>query len=354
MRAIVITAIGGPEVLRLQEIARPDPGPGEALVAVRTVGANRQDVFTMTGTANTRELRLPHVPGIDPSGVIVALGPGVEGLAIGDRVLTKPAIACGSCQFCAAGEDDACANLRNVGVHRAGGMAEYVAVPATNLFRIPDLLAHAEATAIAHSFPVALNLLGRAEVQPDDVVLVLGASGAVGSAAVQLAKLHGATVIAAVGGSDRLASVETVGADLVVDYGSDRRWAEGIRERFPNGATLVVDPAGNPDVWRGAVRVLARRGRIAVCGAHAGPVVELDLAWLFRTRATVIGCSGSTIGGVQRILELAAEGRLRPAIDSIRPLEEAEAAFVRLGARQNRGKVVLEVTKEPPLNGTAG
>jgi NADPH:quinone reductase-like Zn-dependent oxidoreductase len=347
MRAVVITAIGGPDVLRLEQVARPDPGAGEALVAVRTVAANRQDVFTMTGTANVRELQLPHVPGIDPSGVVVALGPGADGLRLGDRVLTKPAIACGSCSFCLVGEDDACANLRNVGVHRPGGMAEYVAVPSTNLFLIPDALTHAEATAIAHSFPVALNLLTtRAGLVPQDLVLVLGASGAVGSAAVQVAKLHGATVVAAVGGPDRIARVEALGADLVVDYGADADWPEKIRARFPAGVTLVVDPAGNPDVWRGAVRALARRGRIAVCGAHAGPIVGLDLSWLFRTRATVIGCSGSTIAGVRRVVELAGEGKLRPAIDSVRPLEDVHAAFARLLARENRGKVVLEVSTE--------
>lgn len=353
MRAVIIPEIGGPEVLRIAELPRPEPGPGEALVAVRTVGANRQDVFTMTGTANVRELRLPHVPGIDPSGVVVAIGEGVDSLAVGDRVLTKPAIACGRCRFCGAGEDDACAQLRNVGVHRPGGMAEYVAVPASNLFPIPGSLGYVQATAIAHSFPVALNLLtGRANLRPDDVVLVTGAAGAVGSAAVQLAKLHGSSVVAAVGGPDRVALVEPLGADLVVDYGANAAWADEVRTRYPDGVTLYVEPAGNPAVWSQAVRTLARRGRIAVCGAHAGPVVDLDLAWLFRTRATVLGCSGSTVAGVRRIVELAASGQLRPAVDSVRPLDDVTAAFARLLARQNRGKVVLEVSKDPSRTGT--
>ncbi len=348
MRAVVIPKIGGPEVLCLEVVPTPLPASGEVLIAVRTVAANRQDVFTMTGTANVRQLRLPHIPGIDPAGVVVAVAPDVDGIAPGARVLTKPAVACGDCHFCEAGEDDACANLQNVGVHRPGGMAEYVAVPARNVFAIPDRVGYAEATAIAHSFPVALQLLVRARLAADDVVLVTGAAGAVGSAAVQLAKRAGATVVAAVGGPDRATIVANLGADFVVDYGSEPRWADLVRERYPDGVTLYVEPAGNPQVWTEALRALARRGRVAVCGAHAGPVVELDLAWLFRTRATVIGCSGSTIAGVRRIVELASEGGLRPAVDSIRPLEDVRAAFERLLARENRGKLVLEVSKDPP------
>jgi NADPH:quinone reductase-like Zn-dependent oxidoreductase len=282
------------------------------------------------------------------------VGAEVTGHAVGDRVLVKPAVACGHCRFCEAGEDDACANLQNIGVHRPGGMAGYVAVPAKNAFAIPDSLGHAEATAIAHSFPVALQLLvERAGLRPDDVVLVAGAVGAVGSAAVQLAKLHGATVIAAVGGPDRVERCTDLGADLVIDYGTDPRFADTIRETFPDGVSLFVDPAGHPGVWAEAVRALGRRGRIAVCGAHAGPKVELDLAWLFRTRATIIGCSGSTLAGVRRIVELAGEGRLRPPVDSVRPLAEVHSAFARLLARENRGKVILEVSTDAPDPATA-
>lgn len=349
MRAVVIPRLGGPEVLELVELPTPTPEKNEVLIEVRTVAANRQDVFTMTGTANVREMHLPHTPGIDPSGVVAALGSDVGGLQVGDRVLVKPAIACGSCSFCAAGEDDACARLQNVGVHRPGGMAEYVAVPATNVFPIPDSLGHAEATAIAHSFPVALHLLvGRAGIRPDDVVLVTGAAGAVGSAAVQLAKLRGATVVAAVGGPDRAEIVRGLGPDLVVDYGSRPSFAVDIRERFPDGVTLYVEPAGNPAIWSEAMKAVGRRGRIAVCGAHAGPRVELDLAWLFRNRVTVHGCSGSTIAGVREVIGIAAEGRLRPAIDSLRPLDDVRAAFERLQARENRGKVILEVSNDAP------
>ena len=347
MRAVVITSVGGPDRLELADLPTPSPKPNEVLIEVRTVAANRQDVFTMYGKANVRELRLPHTPGIDPAGVVVEVGAGVDGLRIGDRVLVKPAIACGDCDLCRAGEDDACRRLENVGVHRPGGMAEYVAVPATNAFLIPDTYGYDEATAIAHSFPVGLHLLtARAELRSDDVVLVTGAAGAIGSATVQLAKLEGATVVAAVGGPDRAAIARDHGADLVVDYGAEPAFAARILDAFPDGVSLYVEPAGNPTVWAEAVKAVGRRGRIAVCGSHAGPRVDLDLSWLFRNRVTIHGCSGSTIADVDRVLELAVAGRLRPAIDSRRPLADVRAGFERLLARQNRGKVILEVSHD--------
>jgi NADPH:quinone reductase-like Zn-dependent oxidoreductase len=344
MRAMVISAIGGPEVLELREVPTPTPADDEVLVEVRTVAANRQDVFTMNGKANVRELRLPHIPGIDPAGLVAAVGSGVRDLAVGDRVLVKPAIACRTCAVCRAGQDDACLRLRNVGVHLPGGMAEYVAVPRRNVFRIPDGLEFGEATAIAHSFPVAMHLLNRAELRPDDIVLVTGAAGAIGSATVQLAKLRGATVVAAVGGRDRIAIARAAGADDVVDYGADPAFAARVRDAFPDGVSLYVEPAGNPVIWNEAVRTVGRRGRIAVCGSHAGPRVEVDLSWLFRNRVTIHGCSGSTLDTVNQTIQLAASGRIRATIDSRRPLAEARSAFERLLARENRGKVILEVS----------
>jgi acryloyl-coenzyme A reductase len=343
MRAVRITRLGGPEVLVLDSIPVPEPAAGEVLIEVHTVAANRQDVFTMHGKANMRELRLPHTPGIDPAGVVAALGDGVPDLRAGDRVVVKPAIACGNCSFCDAGEDDACQNLANVGVHRPGGMAEYVSVPRSNVFAIPDRLSDPEATASAHSFPVALLLLERAGLTPEDVVLVSGAAGAIGSATIQLAKLQGATVVAAVGGEDRAGIVRDLGADLVIDYGASPTWSGQVREAFPDGVSVYVEPAGNPAIWDEALKAVGRRGRVAVCGAHAGPIVSLDLAWLFRNRVTVLGCSGSTRASVARALDLLAEGALRPPVDSVRPIEEVRAAFERLIARQNRGKVVLQV-----------
>jgi NADPH:quinone reductase-like Zn-dependent oxidoreductase len=348
MRAVVLTGLGGPDKLETTDLARPDPGPDEVLIAVRTVAANRQDVYTMSGWANRREpLKMPHVMGIDPAGVVARVGSAVTAFAPGDRVVVKPSISCGVCPFCAAGEDDACENLENVGVHRPGGMAEYVAVPQRNVFVIPERLSFAQATAISHSFPVAMTMIReRARVAAGDTVLVTSASGAVGSAAVQLARIFGARVIAAAGGADRAEYARSIGADVAIDYRANPAFAQEVRRVTPNGVTVYVETAGDPRIWKEALGTVARRGRIVVCGSHGGPIVELDLTWLFRTRATIIGSSGSSLAAYREVLALAGDGQVQANIHDVLPLERAREAFATLLARQNQGKVILEVSAE--------
>ena len=348
MRAIALTAFGGPENLEEVTLPVPVPAAGEVLVWVHTVAANRQDTFTMRGLAQARHpVPLPHVLGIDPAGVVVALGAGVHTLAIGDRVVAKPSIACGDCPDCRNGDDDACPRAQNIGVHRGGGMAEYVAIPARNAFLIPGGLPFAEATAAAHSFPVALQLMrNRAGLRAGETVLVTGAAGAIGSAAVQLARVLGARVIAAAGGEAKAAYARTLGADLVIDYLATPACGPLVREAAPDGVDLYVESAGNPDIWKEALTTLGRRGRAAVCGSHAGKAVELDLNWLFRMRASILGGSGATLATQADALALVASGQLRPHVHAVLPLADAAEAFGILYRRENLGKVVLEVASD--------
>lgn len=345
MRAIALTAFGGPEDLELVQLPVPAPAAGEVLIEVHTVGVNRQDTFTMRGNAQARHaVPLPHVLGIDPAGVVVATGPGVETPAIGDRVVVKPGIACGACPDCLAGRDDACPTTENVGVHRPGGMAEYVAIPAQNTFAIGDDLPFADATAIAHSFPVALQLMrDRAGLRAGETVLVTGASGAIGSAAVQLAKLLGARVVAAAGGEERAAYARSVGADAVIDYRADPEFAPAVRAFAPDGVDLYVESAGDPAIWRESLKTVGRRGRVAVCGSHAGTLVELDLNWLFRMRVSILGGSGATRATQQDAIDLARQGRISANIHGHYRLEDAADAFALLLRRGNQGKVILDV-----------
>jgi NADPH:quinone reductase-like Zn-dependent oxidoreductase len=196
---------------------------------------------------------------------------------------------------------------------------------------------------MAHSFPVALQMLERVALTEDDVVLVVGASGAIGSAAVQLAKGRGAFVIGAASSPQRAAKVAGLGADVTIDYGSTPRFAAEIARTAPDGVSVYIDPVSNPAVWAEALKTLRIRGRVAVCGSHGGPIVEIDNNWLFRTRVTIIGSSGSTQRGMRQILDLAAAGQIVPNIDSIRPLADIRSAYDRLLARRNLGKIVLTV-----------
>jgi NADPH:quinone reductase-like Zn-dependent oxidoreductase len=229
-------------------------------------------------------------------------------------------------------------------------MAEFVSVPAGNVARIAAGLSFAEATAVAHSFPVALTLLRRTSAVAGDTILVSGAGGAVGSATVQMARFIGARVIAAVGspaGADWLRSLpEANGPDAIVEYGPSSDLAAAVRDAAPDGVSLYVETASDPDVWDAALKTLARRARVAIIGAHAGPIVGLNTNWLFRQRVTIFGCSGSTVASFREAIELAGEGRIVPNIDSVQPLSEAGSAYTRLMQRKNQGKIVLRVADD--------
>jgi len=356
MRAMVMEAYGGPDVLVEREIPTPSPGPGEVLVWVATVAANRQDQYTMAGKTEKR-VDLPHVPGNDPAGVVVGLGAevansgdGATPLALGDRVVVKPSIACRACAACLDDDESACLRLQSIGLHRQGGFAEYVVAPASNVFTIPRSLGFVEATALSQSGPVALHMLrDRAVLTADDVVLVTSASGAIGSAVIQLAKLEGATVIAAAGGTERMDYVRTLGADHLIDYAAEPEFAPSVRNIVPGGVSLYVESAGSPPIWDQAIKSMARRGRVTVCGSHAGPIVDLNLNWLFRNRLSILGSSGSTRRTFADALALAGEGHLRPNVDTVLPLTEVVSAFGRLIDHQNRGKVVLRVADDAAL-----
>jgi len=350
MQAMVLSELGGLDGLGLDEVAVPQVAADEVLIRVATVAVNRQDLNLIFGRFKVPGFQLPHIPGLDPAGVVAAVGPLVGDLAVGDRVVVKPPIACTECQACLDGEDDACERVHSVGIHRPGGMAEYTSVPRRNVFLLPHQLAMADATAVSHSFPVALTLLRRVGVGPGDTVLVSGASGAVGSAVVQLARSQGARVIAGVAGPSGAEWLRglppAIAPDLVIDYAETAGFSTLVREFEPAGVSVHVETASDPGLWDEAMKSLARRARVAVIGAHAGPRVEVDTNWLFRQRVTIIGCSGSSLAAFADSLDLAGRGAIVPHIDSIGPLTGAVAAYERLLSRDNRGKIVLRVTDD--------
>ncbi len=344
MRAMAIDTLGGLDRLRPMDLPVPGVGPDEVLIRVATVGINRQDLVTMSGRFPNPDLRLPHVPGLDPAGVVVGLGSAVTDRELGERVVVKPPIGCGTCALCRAGEDDACPGLKSVGVHRQGGLAEYVAVPSRSVFAIPDGVGFAEASAAAHAFPVALTMLRRVGVTADDTLLVPGAAGSIGGATTQLARLLGARVIGAVGSPERADAVRALGVEHVIDYRANPAFAPLVRAIVPDGVSVYVETSSDPVIWSEALKTVARRARVAVIGAHAGPVVELDLNWLFRQRVSIIGCSGSSRACFGETLGMLADGRLRPAIDLVVPLGQASVAYRRLMGRDHHGKSIVDLS----------
>jgi NADPH2:quinone reductase len=346
MKAVVLKDFGGPEVLRYEDVPTPDPGPGEILVKVHSVSVNRTlDLVVRQGTYPVK-IQLPHVLGVDPAGVIAALGDGDQKLNIGDRVAVISYMACRKCRHCKEGREDTCLNARHIGLHRWGGYAEYVVAPARNTFLIPPNLSFAEASVITRHFPMAFNLLSaKAEVRPGERVLVMGAAGALGSCCIQVGKMLGATVIAAAGSDERVAVARSYGAEFGVNYRRQNLANEVMKLTGGDGVDVVCENIADPTLWPGAFNSLARGGRMVTAGGHGGGEVMLDVKRLYLNRLRIIGAAGTNISDVEKSLEAARAGKIRAIIDRTMPLSAAANAHRLVGRNQTVGKVILDPTK---------
>ena len=349
MRAIVMHEFGGPDVLSYEKIAVPEPEPGEVLVEVHAVSVNQTLDIKVRQGSQQRGVELPHILGVDPSGVVAALGVGVMDFAVGERVVVVSAMWCNTCEGCRCGEAENCARTRHIGVARHGGYAEFVAVPQANVYRIGDALDFPEASVIIRHFPTAFNLLhAKARLAAGETVLVMGASGGLGSAGIQAAKLAGATVIAGAGTTDRLSAAMELGADHGVAY-RETDLAEAVAELTDGrGVDVVYENVGDPTMWAGVTAALGRSGRLVTAGAHGGGHVELDLHHLYRNRLRIIGGGGHGPADVSRTLEAAREGQIRANIDRRMSLSQAADAHRLAESRKATGKIVL-LPQEDPL-----
>ncbi len=342
MRALAMTAFGGPEVLAVHEVARPAPGPGEVLVRVHAAALNHIDLFVLGGLPKA-SYTWPHVVGADGAGRVEAVGDGVTALRPGARVLVNPGLWCAACPVCAAGEHPLCREYRILGEHLEGTMAEYLVVPARNAVPIPEDLSWAEAAA----FPLATltawrMLMTRARVRAGETVLIWGVGGGVALQALQIARLAGARVVVTSSSDTKLEAARGLGADLTLNHTRDDV-VRAVRDLTGAGADVVVDSVGEA-TWDQSLRALRPMGRLVTCGATTGPRVALDLRRLFWFQWSLLGSTMGTQAEFLEVVRLLGRGRLRPLIDSITPLAEGATAFARLADGRQLGKLVLEVT----------
>jgi NADPH:quinone reductase-like Zn-dependent oxidoreductase len=341
MHAVVIDRFGPPEVLRYREVPDPRPGPGEVTVAVRAVSVNRTLDLAVRATGDGRNATLPLVLGVDPTGFISEVGPGVRGRSVGQPVAVRSPVPCGTCERCQAGKG--CKQSIHIGVHRWGGYADLVVVPERALVDLPPGLSFPEATVICRHYPTAFYLLDTlASLAPGEWVLVMGATGALGSAGVEAVRLLGGRVIAGVGSDHKVEVALKMGAEHAVNYRSrDLRVAvaeitDGI------GVDVVFENIADPWLWPAAFASLARGGRLVTAGAHGGPVVPLDVRRLYRDQLRIIGGTGPDPKSLERALTAAAEGSLHPLIGEVIPLREARRAHQLVEKGEVLGKVILE------------
>jgi len=338
MRAAVFHEFGGPEVVRVEEVPRPAPGPGEVLVEVKAAALNHLDLWVRRGLPI--ETPMPHIGGSDVAGVVAELGPGVEGPAPGTPVVANPSLWCGRCEWCIRGEHSLCVDYRILGEHTQGGLAEAVVVPASNLYPIPEGYDFAAAAAAPLVFLTAWRgLITRGRLRPAESVLVTGASGGVGTAAVQIARRAGARVYA-VTTAEHVERVRALGADVVYDREAVDYAREVWRDTGRRGVDLVFDSVGQA-FWKQNLRALARGGRLVTYGATTGPAAETDIRLVFWKQLEIIGTTMSNRHEFEAVMGLVFRGELRPVVDVVWPLERAREAHERLEAGRQFGKVVL-------------
>lgn len=341
MKAVFLEAFGGPEALRFGDLPDPAPGPGQALVRVRAAALNHLDLHVLKGNP-AYKIGLPHVLGGDMAGEVVAAGPGADlgGLKTGDRVLVSPGVSCWDCAPCRAGRDNLCRTYRILGADGGwGGLAEYCAVPARNLVAIPGAMTFEQAAAVPLTFLTAAHMLDSlARLREGETVLVMGASSGVGAAAIQLAKAVGARVIAASTAADKLAAAEALGADETLILGE--QGLRPLRRLAPGGVDVVFEHVGGA-LFPELVRALAPGGRLVTCGATAGHDASADLRHVFFKELSILGAKMGPQRELRALMPAFASGRLRATVDRVYPLAEARAAFERLAARKQFGKVVL-------------
>ncbi len=341
MRGVHLTGHGGPEKLELREdIPVPVPGPGEVLIRVAAAGVNNTDVNTRIGWYSKNDgasddaswageaLRFPRIQGIDVCGYIVSVGADVDPVRIGERVLVEP------CIREAGGKPLEKAWF--LGSECDGGFAEYTVVASRHACEIDCELSDAELASFPCSYSTAENMLTRAGVGKNDRVLVTGASGGVGSAAVQLAKARGASVVAVTGPSKETA-VRELGADRILFRDADL--IEGMGR---NSVDVVVDLVAG-DKWPSYLEVLRPGGRYAVAGAIAGPIVELDVRTLYLKDQSMFGCTVLEPEVFRNLIEIIEQGKISPVVARTFPLEDIRKAQELFTSKAFVGKIVLTI-----------
>lgn len=309
----------------------PAPGQGQVEIAVRACALNYHDLFTLRGMPGIR-VPMPIIMGIDAAGEVARVGEGVEGWSEGDRVLIDPI-------------DRETGKL--FGEMQHGGLAERAIVAAHQLVPLPEDVTFEQAAALPCAYGTAYRMMvTRGKVAEGEKVLILGASGGVGTCCVQLAKMAGAHVIAAASSPDKMERLRELGADEVINY-TERSFMEQIHELHgkprvwgTGGVDVVVNFTGG-DTWVPALRSLTRHGRMLTCGATAGFDPKTDIRYIWTFEQQIVGSNGWERGDIDELLDLVRSGKLDPVIDSVHELRNAQDAFSALEERRVFGKVIV-------------
>jgi NADPH2:quinone reductase len=342
MKAMVIHSFGAPEVMKYETVPDPQPRFGEIRIRVHAATVNRVlDVAVRSGTQAHRKPVLPLILGVDCAGVVDAVGEGVTKFAVGDHVA-----AAGGMPLDPVAEDGKGYEGPQgmMGIRRPGGFAELVCVPAFKTTLLPKALGFHEAAVVMRHAPTAWNLLVNvAQLKAGEWVLIMGASGNLGTVGIQIAKnVLGAKVICAAGSRERADVGLEFGADHAIDYSTQDILAEIMRITDGKGVDVLYDNIANPKVLPKAFHGIGENGRLVTAGAHGGPNVEIDFFHLYDKRITIRGMPGSRPSDLPLCFEAAAQGKLKVRIAHFLPLSQAVEAHRMMESDPGMGKIVLD------------
>jgi NADPH:quinone reductase-like Zn-dependent oxidoreductase len=284
---------------------------------------------------------LPHIGGLETAGEIAKLGAEVRGWQIGDRVLVGSAITCGQCEYCTSGNENICPKRKVFGVNVWGGFAEYIKVPASILIRIPDALSFVDAAASPSAFGTAWHMLvTRAQIKPNEWVLILAAGSSIGVAGIQIAKYFNCQVIATASTDEKLAKAKEIGADYLINY-AERNFAHEVMRITANrGVDIVFEHVGT-STWEKSIASLRPTGRLVTCGGTTGRFGQTDIWSIFWKQISLLGSFGWTAKDFYPVWDLIGKGVFHPIVDRTFPLAETAAAQQYILDRKQFGKVLV-------------
>jgi NADPH:quinone reductase-like Zn-dependent oxidoreductase len=343
MKAALHRVHGGPEVLEVAEVPDPQVGPRDVLLRVRASALNRLDLLQREGPALLPGFSLPHIAGMDVAGEVVQAGSDVDGVEVGARVVVNPALHCGECAFCLAGDDGYCPDTRVVGGNAPGGYAEKLAVPASHVYRLPDAVSYEEAATIPTIWSTAWHgLVVTGDLRIGEWVMIHAAASGVSTAAIQLAKRIGARVIATAGSGRKLEYARKLGADVVVDNRAGDIVAAAKEATDGRGVDMVFDHVG-PALFQPSIFALRARGRLVFCGSTTGTDATFNLPYAYHFGIKLLGADPYSYAEFAAMLDYYWTAGFEAVIDSEFPLDQIAEAH----AKMERGDVIGKVLVRP-------
>lgn len=346
MRGLTIDAHGSTERITYREdLTPPVLGAREVRVRLRAASLNRLDLWTVGGLPGIA-ITPPWVLGADGTGRVIEVAPGVSSVAVGDRVVINGGISCRECEYCLAGEQSLCTTFRVLGEHLPGTFADEVAVPATNVRRIPDGISDEVAASFTLAALTAWRMcVTRAQVRAGDEVLIWGIGGGVALASMLICKARGARVWVTSSSAEKLERARSLGADEALNHSETDVGREVRRRTGRRGVDVVIDSVGER-TWEKSLQALARGGRLATCGGTSGPHVAMDVRKLFWHQWSILGSTMGNDAELDAVVAELAAARLALPVDSVFPLEEGRAAFERMVSGAQFGKIVLRISDD--------